>query len=145
MTDITFHFNAPDRVGYACRLLRKAVGSGAQVLVTGSPLLLSQLDAALWSVSPVDFVPHCNLEDDARVIASSPVMLSPSIQPSPHRQVLLNLDDLVPEGFEEFARVIEIVGSDDVGRQLARSRWKRYADRGYSITRHDLATASSQT
>ena len=121
------------------------MGSGAQVLVIGSPLLLSQLDAALWSVSPVDFVPHCNLDDDARVIASSPVVLSPSIQYSPNRQVLLNLDDLVPEGFEDFARVIEIIGSDDVGRQLARSRWKLYTDRGYSITRHDLATANSQS
>ena len=120
------------------------MGSGAQVLVTGSPLLLSQLDAALWAMSPVDFVPHCNFEDDARVIAFSPVMLSSSIQSSPHRQVLLNLDDLVPEGFEEFARVIEIVDSDDVGRQLARNRWKLYTDRGYPITRHDLATANSQ-
>ena len=144
MTDVTFHFNAPDRVAYACRLLRKAVGSGAQVLVTGPAPLLLHLDAALWAVSPVDFVPHCNLEDDARVIASSPVMLSPSTQSSPFRQVLLNLDDLVPEGFEEFARVIEIIGCDDVGRQLARSRWKLYADRGYSIMRHDLATLSSQ-
>ena len=121
------------------------MGSGAQVLVTGAPLLLSQLDAALWAISPVDFVPHCNPEDDARVIASSPVMLSHSIQSSPHRQVLLNLDYLVPEGFEYFARVIEIIGSDDVVRQLSRSRWKLYTDRGYSITRHDLATANSQS
>lgn len=119
------------------------MGSGAKVLVTGSPLTLSQLDAALWSFSPVDFVPHCSLEDDARVIAASPVILSDSTQSAPHRQVLLNLDDLVPEGFEAFARVIEIVGSDDAGRQLARSRWKFYTERGYSITRHDLATANA--
>ena len=145
MTHVAFHFNAPDRVAYACRLLRKAVGSGAKLLVTGSPSLLSQLDAALWSFSPVDFVPHCNLGDDARVIAASPVILSDSIHSSPHRQVLLNLDDRVPEGFEEFSRVIEIVGSDDAERQLARSRWKFYADRGYSITRHDLATANASS
>lgn len=139
MTDVAFHFNAPDQIAYACRLLRKAVGSGARLLVTGSPLTLSQLDAALWSFSPVDFVPHCRLEDEPRLLAASPVVLSASTQASPHQQVLLNLDDLVPEGFEAFARVIEIVGSDDAARQLARSRWKFYADRGYPISRHDLA------
>lgn len=143
MTDVAFHFNAPDRLAYACRFLRKAVGLGAKVLVTGSPATLAQLDAALWSFSPVDFIPHCSLADDARLIEVSPVIFSDSIQPSVHRQVLLNLADFVPEGFEEFARVIEIVDSDDAGRQLARNRWKFYTDRGYSITRHDLITASS--
>jgi DNA polymerase-3 subunit chi len=145
VTDVAFHFNAPDRVAYACRFLRKAVGLGARVLVTGSPATLSQLDAALWSLSPVDFIPHCSLADGARLVAASPVVLSDSIQSSAHRQVLLNLADLVPEGFEEFARVIEIVGSDDAGRQLARNRWKFYTDRGYSIARHDLITASSSS
>jgi DNA polymerase-3 subunit chi len=143
VTDVAFHFNAPDRLAYACRFLRKAVGLGAKVLVTGSPGTLAQLDAALWSFSPVDFIPHCSLADDARLIEASPVIFSDSIQPSVHRQVLLNLADFVPEGFEEFARVIEIVDSDDAGRQLARNRWKFYTDRGYSITRHDLITASS--
>jgi DNA polymerase-3 subunit chi len=145
VTDVAFHFNAPDRLAYACRFLRKAVGLGAKVLVTGSPGTLAQLDAALWSFSPVDFIPHCSLADDARLVAASPVVLSDSIQSSAHRQVLLNLADLVPEGFEEFARVIEIVGSDDAGRQLARNRWKFYTDQGYSITRHDLITASSSS
>jgi DNA polymerase-3 subunit chi len=115
------------------------------VLVTGSPATLSQLDTALWSLSPIDFIPHCSLADDARLVAASPVVLSDSIQSSAHRQVLLNLADLVPEGFGEFARVIEIVGSDDAGRQLARNRWKFYTDQGYSITRHDLITASSSS
>ena len=28
MTEVDFHFNAPDKLGYACRLLRKAVANG---------------------------------------------------------------------------------------------------------------------
>jgi DNA polymerase-3 subunit chi len=39
--------------------------------------------------------------------------------------------------------VIEVVGVDDEGRQLARGRWKHYADRGYTITRHDLTLKTS--
>jgi DNA polymerase III subunit chi len=52
--------------------------------------------------------------------------------------VLVNLGDAVPDGFEGFERLIEVVTPDDADRQQARQRWKHYATRGYSITRHDL-------
>ena len=139
MTEVAFHFNAPDRVAYACRLLRKAVSSGAKIVVTGSPDTLQQLDGALWTFSPTDFVPHCLLESEAQVVEASPVLLATSIESAPHQQVLLNLGDVVPSGFERFERVIEVVCLDDEDRQLARGRWKHYADCGYTITRHDLA------
>lgn len=139
MTEVAFHFNAPDKVAYACRLLRKAVSSGAQVVVTAGPQVLRQLDQALWTFSPTDFVPHCQQDADARQVANSPVILSESSQATPHQQILLNLGEGVPEGFERFERLIEVVGMSDADRQLARSRWKHYADRGYAITRHDLA------
>lgn len=143
MTEVAFHFNAPDRVAYVCRLLRKAVASGAKLVVTGSPDELQQLDRALWTFSPVDFVPHCFLASEAYVVAASPVILSTSTIAVPHQQVLVNLGQLVPDGFERFERVIEVVGLDDDDRQLARSRWKQYADRGYTITRHDLTSRTS--
>lgn len=139
MTEVAFHFNAPDRVAYVCRLLRKAVGTGAKLVVTGLPETLQQLDAALWTFSPTDFVPHCFLESEPYVVAASPVILATSTQSVPHQQVLVNLGQLVPGGFERFERVIEVVGLDDEDRQLARGRWKHYADLGYAITRHDLA------
>lgn len=138
VTEVAFHFNAPDRVAYSCRLLRKAAGSGAKVVVTGLPDTLQQLDHALWAFSPTDFVPHCLLESDARVVAASPVILAASIQAVPHKQVLLNLGAVIPDGFDRFERVIEVVGLDDEDRQRARGRWKQYTDRGYVITRHDL-------
>ena len=59
MTEITFHVRAPDKVGYACRLLRKAWNQGTQVVVTGDPALLRDLDVSLWTFSALDFVPHC--------------------------------------------------------------------------------------
>lgn len=138
MTEVAFHFNAPDRVAYSCRLLRKAVNSGAVIVVTGSPEALQQLDAALWNLQPTDFLPHCYLDSDDCVVAASPVILATEIKATPHQQVLLNLGDVVPDGFEEFKRVIEVVGLENADRQLARNRWKRYTDLGYAITRHDL-------
>lgn len=144
MTAIAFHFNAPDRLGYACRLLRKAVSAGAKVVVTGLSDTLEQLDAVLWTFSPIDFVPHCRLESEPRVLAVSPVILATSTESVPHQDVLLNLGREVPNGFERFERVIEIVTLENEDRQYARDRWKLYADLGYPITRHDLTLKASQ-
>ena len=143
MTEVAFHFNAPDSLAYACRLLRKAVGSGAKVVVTGPPDTLRELDALLWTFSATDFVPHCLADSEAHVVAASPVILATSIVSTAHQQVLLNLGRLVPEGFDRFERVIELVGQDEQQRQLARARWKHYTDRGYAITRHDLTLKTS--
>ena len=58
MTEIAFHVNVPDRLAYACRLLRKAVRQGARVAVTAPPATLRGLDRALWTFEPTEFVPH---------------------------------------------------------------------------------------
>jgi len=138
MTEIAFHFNAPDRLSYACRLLRKAVGSGAKVVVTGDGALLRELDTTLWTFSPLEFVPHCHSAAEPAVLAASPVVLAQAVHDTPHHQVLVNLGGPVPQGFERFERLIEVVTLQDDDRQQARERWRHYAGRGYAITRHDL-------
>ncbi|MBL0422075.1 DNA polymerase III subunit chi [Ramlibacter sp. AW1] len=139
MTEVAFHFNAPAKLAHACRLLRKAVGSGAQVVVTGDDDLLCALDSELWTFSPADFVPHAHLgQAPSVVVERSPVVLARSPRAAAHRQVLVNLGDSVPEGFEDFERLIEVVTGDEDDRQRARRRWKHYADRGLGIVRHDL-------
>ena len=139
MTEVAFHFNAPDKLAYACRLLRKAVGSGARVVVTAPAEALTRLNSLLWTFSQLDFIPHATASDPDHVRAASPVLLTETIQGLPHRQVLLNLGVEVPPGFEQFERLIEVVGLDDEDRAPARGRWKQYTEQGYAITRHDLA------
>jgi DNA polymerase-3 subunit chi len=127
VTEIAFHFNAPDKLAYACRLLRKAYGGRSLVVVVGEPVDLTELDQALWTFSALDFIPHSRAGEPGAQAA--PVLLTDS----------LNLGIEVPGGFERFERLIEVVSLDDADRQGARGRWKHYADRGYAITRHDLA------
>ena len=143
MTEIAFHFNAPDRLAYTCRLLRKAVSAGARLVVTGPAEALDRLDTELWTFSATDFVPHCRAQAVPTLLAASPVVLADEPGVAPHQQVLLNLGARVPVGFERFERVIEVVGLDDADRQQARSRWRHYADRGYAMTRHDLASKAA--
>ncbi len=142
MTEIAFHFNAPARVGYAQRLLRKAYGTAAQVVVTGDEAVLAQLDQLLWTYAPLEFLPHASAQQSALVVQQSPIVLTTHLNDVPHRQVLVNLGAQVPVGFEQFERVIEVVSTNDSDRKAARARWHHYAQRGYAITRHDLGASA---
>ena len=139
MTDVAFHFNAPDKLAYVCRLLRKAVLNQARVVVVSSADVLNQLDASLWTFSALDFVPHCRMGSPDSVLGRSAVILAETTDQVPHHQVLLNLSDEVPSGFNHFERVIEVVSLEEHDRQLARTRWKHYAQHGLQMTRHDVA------
>ncbi len=142
MTEVSFHFNVPDRTEYTCRLLRKAVRQGAKVVVTGPGNVLSGLDRALWSFDPLEFIPHALLQTHqvaAPRLRDTPVWLLEDSAASVHHEVLLNLGHEAPAGFESFARLIEIVSTDGDERAAARERWKHYASRGYNIVRHEVA------
>jgi DNA polymerase-3 subunit chi len=142
MTEVSFHFNVPDRMGYACRLLRKAVRRGAKVVVAAPNQVLAALDRQLWVFEPLDFVPHVHAKPGQALAArlqSTPVWLTEYVLDAPHHEVLLNMGDQLVEGFETFERVIELVSIDGPDRQAGRARWKHYNDRGYVIARHDVA------
>jgi DNA polymerase-3 subunit chi len=148
MTDIAFHFNAPDKLAYVCRLLRKAVGSGAKVVVVADTPTLQALDTQLWTFAALEFVPHCRADSPPEVLQASPIILTTDLNNAhqlPHQQVLVNLCSTVSAGFDIFQRVIEVVSLEDQDRQNARTRWKQYAEHGYSITRHDLKLRETST
>ncbi len=145
MTEISFHFNAPDKLHHACRLLRKACNAGHQVSVVGPQAALLQLDTALWTFSALDFIPHCFADAPLAVQDKSCIVLGQSESTdaaASARPILVNLDKELPAGFERFERVIELVGTGEEERLAARARWKHYASRGYAIVRHDVSGAA---
>lgn len=139
MTEVAFHFNLPDRLHYACRLLRKVVKGGNKVVVTAERAVLDELDPLLWRFAATDFVSHCFEGNDAALVSASAVLLTERPEAAPHHQVLVNLGQDVPVGFAGYERLIEVVGPADADKLGARQRWRHYADRGYDIKRHDLA------
>ena len=139
MTEIAFHFNAPDKQAYVCRFARKALRHGAKLVVLGQEQQLARLSSLLWGVSPVDFLAHASSTDGAEMLQASPIVLTQNLQDLPHYDVLVNLSPQVPEDFDRFARVVEIVSfTDEMDRHEARTRWRDYAARGFAIVRHDL-------
>jgi DNA polymerase-3 subunit chi len=142
VTEVVFHFNAADKRGHACRLLRKAYSQGARLLVVATPQELDALDAALWTMAGRDFIPHARLSDAVELQAHSPVLLTdewPAKVPRPQDTVLVNLSQGFLSGFEQFARVIEVVSQDLPDREHARGRWKSYRAAGIEPSRHDFA------
>ena len=141
MTEIAFHVNAPDKLDYACRLLRATQKKSAQVLVLGQMDALKSLSAKLWAMSPTEFLPHCLADASVEVVAHSPIVLSFELPKNvAESQVLLNLGAVLPAGFERFERLIELVGQDSNDLQAARTRWKHYKDRGYALSRYDVVS-----
>ncbi len=151
MTEISFHVNAPDKLDYACRLLRATQKKAAKVLVCASPEVLKQLSQQLWALAPTEFLPHCLSDAGQDVLTHSPIVLSAELftssaeTKSADMQVLLNLGAVLPAGFERFERLLEIVGQDEADLQAARIRWKHYKDRGYALSRYDAVTKAQTT
>jgi DNA polymerase III subunit chi len=145
LTEVAFHFNVPHKLPYVCRLLRKAVAAKARVVVTGDADQLQELDRLIWTFSALDFIPHCLETAQADVVQASAVVLRTQLALDDNRPVLVNLGLQVPQGFERYQRLIELVTPLDDDRKLARQRWRHYASRGYPITRYNIATQEAST
>ena len=139
MARIEFHFNAPALVQYSCRLLRKVHARGLRAQVVGHATTLAQLDQALWTFSALDFLPHCLADAPAALRQGASVLLTEQALSDWDRQVLVNLGEAVPEGFEAFERIIDVVSVDELHRAQGRERWRQYSRLGHELVRHDLS------
>jgi DNA polymerase III subunit chi len=142
---VEFHSGVAEPLAHTCRLLRKAHAAGARVVVQGPGTLLNQLDQALWTFDALSFVPHVRLRADARPSAQqarTPTWLVDDVTVVADREVLVNLGSEMVEGWQTFARVIEIVAADEPAVQAGRQRWRRYqAQPGVELVNHSSAGA----
>ena len=113
---IDFHFNVEHRLQYACRVVRRARAADCRVLLFSRDAdRLARLDAALWTFSALDFVPH--VAADSPLAGRTPVLLASSLAAASPCPVLVNLDD------------------DD--RRAARERFRLYREAGFEPQAHD--------
>lgn len=143
MTQIDFHTNVPDKLLYTCRLIRKALNDGWQVVVfCGDDGELGKLDQVLWTFSEQDFLPHVRAEDP--LAATTPVVLTSSDEAAlPHHRLLVNLATVSPAHFARFERLIEVVSTDEHEVALGRERYAYYRQRGYPL-KHYSRSANEQ-
>lgn len=134
MTRIDFHSDVPNKIAYACRLLRKAHTAGFRVaVVTQDQADLAELDQALWTFSELDFLPHVMADDP--LAAQTPIILTDADTTElPHHQILVNLSTRTPAHFARFERMFEIISLDDADKSAGRERFRFYKQRGYPLT-----------
>lgn len=127
------------RLRTACRLAEKAFEQGLKVVVrTSGAAQTAELDELLWTFHDRSFVPHSVWPGDSDLAAETPVLIGSGELPESHRDVLVNLCEDAPSRFEDYVRVLEVVGADDASKALARSRWRRYREGGVSPESHNL-------
>ncbi|MDB5959019.1 MAG: polymerase subunit chi [Massilia sp.] len=134
MTRIDFHTNIPDKVAYACRLSRKAFAAGGKlVLLAEDAAQAQQLDAALWSVSDTDFLPHV-LAGDVLATQTPIIVTHDDGTDFPHGDMLVNLSRRTPQRLERFQRVFEIISLDEADAAEGRKRYVAYKKQSYPLT-----------
>lgn len=137
MTRIDFYLDAPDKLSVACRLTAKAYAAANRVTVYGrDDAALRAFDRMLWTTPAIAFVPHVMAHDP--LAAETPVLIARDGEQLAHDDVLVNLDPEWPPFFARFARVLEIVTTDEDDKAQARERFRFYRDRGYSLQTHPL-------
>lgn len=144
MTQVDFHFNAPDKLPYVCRLLRKASGQGHRVGVLADQDTSHLLNQLLWNLNASDFVTHCLLADSPSLLEHSSVIFAANWEDLiafEQLDVFLNLNDLPPPSLDGIERLIEVVGPEEKDKSSARLRWKHYSQLGFQINRFDLTSA----
>jgi DNA polymerase III subunit chi len=138
VTSIDFYFNAEDRLQVACRLAGKALKQNQRMLIYAPDAeTAGRIDRMLWTWPAIGFVPHCAVH--AALAAETPVLIASGDEAAPDCEVLLNLGANYPPHFERFARLLEVIATDEEEKKNGRNRYRFYLERGYRITNHDLA------
>ena len=144
MTTVDFHTGVADKLGYTCRLLRKAYRAGSQVVVAGAPEQLARLDGLLWTFEIGEFIPHLRLRAGQALLPQAlrtPIWLVDVPDAVEQRDVLVNLGPDLAPGYQRYPRVIEVVAepADEVAG--GRQRWRQYLAAGHAPINHPSAPA----
>ena len=129
--------SAAECLHFACRLTEKAYGLDSRVHAhTSSPADAAKLDEMLWTFRQGSFVPHEVLETG--MPARAPVSIGSGNDHPDQGDLLVNLSEEPPAFAEKFARIAEIVGSDEASRAAGRERFRHYRDLGIEPTTHQI-------
>jgi DNA polymerase-3 subunit chi len=126
---------SPDeRLQFAVRVVEKAWLQNCKVVIRAADAAMADdLDMLLWRIKPESFIPHSR-----DPVTADPVSIRLDIHNPPHKELLINLAEGVPDGFEHFQRLAEIVVQVPAVLTATRLNFSHYRDRGYSVNTHKL-------
>ena len=135
MTRVEFFFNVEDKLQKLAELSEKAVAKNVRIMVLAAdPEASQKLSQFLWQ-QPLQFLPNHQADDS--FAEHCPIVVDWRSDALVHDEVLINMQSIQTTIFSRFRRLIEIVGTDEADKVLARVRYKFYRDRGYEIKSYD--------
>ena len=122
---------------FACIIASKAWSAGNCVyMYTESEDVTKRMDNLLWTFRDISFLPHeiyNETENDG-----APVTIGHGEHFPNHSQVMINLNNKVPEFANKFNRIIEIVESNEKKKEIARLHYRQYKKNDYEIHNHKI-------
>ena len=123
---------------FACRLAEKAYKLEHTVHIhTGDEATAGRIDDLLWTFRDGSFVPHDRVRGGADE-PRAPVTVGCDPGYAGPRDLLINLDDVVPASAGAFPRIAELVTSDEDSKQKSRRRFVAYRDEGHDLETHNV-------
>ena len=118
----------------ACDLAANAWRVGKKVLIAcETEQQALDLDEALWQRDAEQFVPH-NLSGEITNYAT-PIEISwVGKRNAQRRDLLINLQQNVPEFVQSFNQIIDFVPADEIRKAQARERYKQLRQLGWSLS-----------
>ena len=130
---------AKQRWAFACRLTEKAYLRDLSIVISNDTLADARsLDELLWTFSERSFVPHEVCPDEHSMDPATRVQLVALPTPTPGADLLVNLAGRLPDGWERYPRIAEIIDADEERRRLGRERFKAYRELKLALETHQL-------
>lgn len=122
---------------YASALAEKSYLSGQKTFMwTSSKEDATQLNQSLWTFRDVSFVPHALFENENEN-SDLPVLIGFEKALS-SGDVLINLTPEIPDFFNNFNRVIELVTDEPDAVSNSRKKYRIYRENSCELFSHDL-------
>jgi DNA polymerase-3 subunit chi len=122
---------------YTCKLTEKAFKKGHKIhILTVNQDQSERLNKLLWTFSETSFLPHV-LNND-KLANETPIHLGHRATDVSINDVLINLQSELPENFERFSRIAELVSGDEQQRQSARLRYREYQKHQCRVATHEV-------
>jgi DNA polymerase-3 subunit chi len=130
---------AQQRWTFACRLTEKAYLRDMRVVIVNESLADAKaLDDLLWTFNERSFIPHKICLDGQSLDPATKVHLTVEQATVADGDLLVNLTARLPQHFERYARIAEIIDADEERRRLGRERFKSYRDLKVTLETHQL-------
>lgn len=125
-----------DCYAFVCRLVDKAFQQKHQIYIhANSAEEAKTLDDLLWTFRDTSFIPHGLYQNTGKDEA---VRIGVNVHPEAPYDILINLTSDIPNFFNHFHRVLEIVPQATASKNSARKKYKVYKEKSCELVTHDL-------